>query len=263
MEYANLAVEQRGRILSVTIDRPDRMNAIDQATCDELLHVLERYRDDAELWVMIITGAGERAFCSGVDVDQVADKTAKATENKGYDSFKPWIDVMQSIHKPFVCAVNGFCVGGGWHFVADSDVIIASDNAQFLDTHVNIGLVNGVESAGMAWKMPRGIVSRMVIEGRKFRVNAEQAYQWGLVSEVVPLAELSERAWEIATNIAEECAPLAVASSKRAMLEALDLGPTAGIARAWEILHDIKESDDTREGTKAFAERRKPRFTGS
>jgi (E)-benzylidenesuccinyl-CoA hydratase len=262
MTFKDILVERRGRIVSVTLNRPERMNAIGVETSQELLQVLTQYRDDPEEWVMILTGAGEKAFCSGMYVTEAATKTQQKGRTEGYTIFKPWTDMMQSIRKPFICAVNGHCVGGGWHLVADSDIVIAAENAQFLDTHVNIGLINGVESAGLAWKMPLGIVMRMVIEGRHFRVSAQQAYQWGLVSEVLPQRALMERAWEIAAHIAEEAAPLAVQGSKKAILGALELGPSQGIAYAWTVLPDIQETEDTKEGFRSFLEKRKPVFQG-
>jgi enoyl-CoA hydratase/carnithine racemase len=211
---------------------------------------------------MIITGAGERAFCSGMYVTEAAEKTQQKGRTEGYTIFKPWTDMMQSIRKPFICAVNGSCVGGGWHLVADSDIVIAAEHAFFLDTHVNIGLINGVESAGLAWKMPLGVVMRMVIEGKHFRVTAQQAYQWGLVSDVLPPAKLMAKAWEIATHIAEETAPLAVQGSKKAIIGALDLGPTRGIPYTWTVLPDIQDTEDTKEGYRAFVEKRKAVFRG-
>jgi enoyl-CoA hydratase/carnithine racemase len=262
MAYKDILVEQRGRIVCVTLNRPERMNAISVETSAELLEVFTRYRDDPEQWVMIITAAGEKSFCSGMYVTEAANRTAEKGKTEGYTIFKPWTDMMQSIRKPFVCAVNGYCVGGGWHLVADSDIVICSDNTQFLDTHVNIGLINGVESAGLAWKMPVGIVMRMVIEGRHFRVNAQQAYQWGLVSEVVPQKDLMAKAWAIATHIAEEAAPLAVQGSKKAILGAIDRGPTEGIPWTWTVLTDIQDTEDTKEGFRAFVEKRKAKFVG-
>lgn len=260
--YKDIAVERRGRIVCVTLNRPERANAISVATSGELLQVLTEYRDDPEQWVMIITAAGEKSFCSGMYVTEAAEKTAAKGRTEGYTIFKPWTDMMQSIHKPFICAVNGACVGGGWHLVADSDIVIASDNAVFLDTHVNIGLINGVESAGFAFKMPLGIVMRMVVEGRYFRVNAQQALQWGLVSEVLPQDRLMAKAWEIAGHIADEAAPLAVQGSKKAILGALDRGPTEGIPYTWTVLTDIQDTEDTKEGFRSFVEKRKPKFVG-
>ena len=262
MAFKDIVVETRGRVVCVTLNRPDRANAISVETSAELLRVFQEYRDNPDQWVMIITAAGEKSFCSGMYVTEAAHKTQEKGKTEGYTIFKPWTDMMQSIRKPFICAVNGYCVGGGWHLVADSDIVIASENAQFLDTHVNIGLINGVESAGLAWKMPLGIVMRMVIEGRHFRVSAQQAYQWGLVSEVVPHKNLLAKAWEIATHIAEEAAPLAVQGSKKAIIGALDLGPTKGIPYTWTVLTDIQDTEDTKEGFRSFVEKRKPKFTG-
>src|SRR3990170_2475564 len=262
MAYKDILVEKRGRIVCVTLNRPERANAIGVETSGELLQVFREYRDNPDLWVMILAAAGDKSFSSGMYVTEAAQKTEEKGKTEGYTIFKPWTDMMQSIRKPFICAVNGYCIGGGWHLVADSDIVIASENAQFFDTHVNIGLINGVESAGLAFKMPLGIVMRMVVEGRHFRVTAQQAYQWGLVSEVVPQVELMDRAWEIATHIAEEAAPLAVQGSKKAIIGALDLGPTKGIPYTWTVLPDIQDTKDTKEGFRAFVEKRKPNFKG-
>jgi len=262
MAFKDILVETRGRIVCVTLNRPERMNSIGVETSNELLQVFQEYRDNPEQWVMILTGSGEKAFCSGMYVTEAANKTAEKGKTEGYTIFKPWTDMMQSIRKPFICAVNGYCIGGGWHLVADSDIVIASEDASFFDTHVNIGLINGVESAGLAFKMPLGIIMRMVVEGRHFRVSAQQAYQWGLVSEVVPPAKLLEKAWEIARHIAEEAAPLAVQGSKKAIMGALDRGPTEGIPFTWTVLTDIQDTEDTKEGFRSFVEKRKPRFVG-
>ena len=262
MIYKDLIVEKRGRAVCVTLNRPERMNSISVETSSELLHVLTAYRDDPEQWVMILGAAGEKAFCSGMYVTEAAQKTQEKGRTEGYTIFKPWTDMMQSIQKPFICAVNGYCIGGGWHLVADSDIVIASDNASFFDTHVNIGLINGVEAAGLAFKMPLGIVMRMVIEGRRFKVSAQQALQWGLVSEVVSPDKLMDKAWEIATHIAEEAAPLAVQGSKKAILGALDRGPADGIPFTWKVLTDIQDTEDIKEGFRSFVEKRKPVFKG-
>ncbi len=262
MSFKEFLVEKKGRIVCVTINHPERMNSIGSDGADELLQILTEYRDDPEQWVMIVTGAGPKAFCTGMHVKEGAGKTEAKGKADGYDAYKPWTDVMQSIHKPFICAVNGYCIGGGWHLVADCDIVIASENAQFFDTHVNLGLINGVESAGLARRMPYGIVMRMVMEGKHFRINAQQAYQWGLVSEVLPQERLMDKAWEIARHIVEDAAPLAVQGSKKAMLGASERGLSEGIAYTWTVLSDIKDSEDTVEGFRAFVEKRKPVFKG-
>ena len=262
MTYKDIQVEKKGRIICMTLNRPERMNSISVETGNEMLEVFTEYKENDELWAMIIAGAGEKAFCSGLYVSEAAKETAETGETGGYTIFKPWTDLMQSIEKPFICAVNGYCIGGGWHLVADSDIVIASDTASFFDTHVNIGLINGVESAGFAYKMPLGIVMRMVLEGKHFRINAEQALQWGLVSEVLPQEELMNKAWEIAGHIADDAAPLAVQGSKRAIMGAIDRGPSEGIPYTWTVLTDIQNTEDTKEGFRSFVEKRKPKFVG-
>lgn len=262
MGAGNLIVEKRGRIVCVTINRPERLNAFDAVTTAEFVKLFEAYRDDPEQWCMIITGAGDKAFSTGMDVQDRAKKSAVEKGPAHVTGWKPAADVMQSIHKPFISAVNGYCVGGGWHLVADSDIVIASENAAFFDTHVNIGFISGVESAGLAWKLPLTVVMRMVMEGKRFRVTAQQAYMWGLVSEVVPPQQLMPRAWEIAQHIVEETAPLAVQGSKKAILGALDRGIHGGIAYAWTVLPEVANTEDLREGPRAFVEKRKPRFQG-
>ena len=262
MKFRDIVIEKRDRIVSVTINRPEAMNAYTTPTTLELVQAFTEYRDNPEEWAMIITGAGDKAFCAGADMREMDVSTVEERRTSRYDNMGPPSQLMQSIRKPFISAVNGYCVGGGWHLVADADIVIASENAVFLDTHVNVGRINGVESTGLAHKMPLGIVLRMVIEGRYFRVNAQQAYQWGLVSEVVPQSELMPRAWEIARHIVEESAPLAVQGSKKAILGAMDRGLSDGILYAWSVLPDIRNTEDSLEGPRAFVEKRKPHFVG-
>lgn len=262
MSTQNLIVEKKGRVVCVTINRPERMNAFDPVTTNELVDVFREYRDNPEEWCMIITGAGEKAFSTGMDVVNRNETSKRESGPAHVTGFKPAADVMQSTLKPIIAAVNGFCVGGGWHLVADSDIVIASENATFLDTHVNIGFISGVETAGLAMRMPVGIVMRMAIEGRHFRITAQQAYQWGLVSEVLPLSKLMPRAWEIARHIVEESAPLAVQGTKKAVYGALARGWKEGIAYAWTVLPEVANTEDLREGPRAFVEKRKPNFKG-
>ena len=264
MDYSYLVVEKKGHIISVTMNRPERLNAFDRQGVDEFIHIMTEYRDDPDLWCMIITGVGERAFCVGLDVKAMsaAQKSEKGRPVHEYTFWKPVADIMQAINKPFIAAVNGWCVGGGWHLVADSDIVIASENALFRDTHVNVGLINGPEATGLAWKMPVGVVMRMCIEGRHWQATAQQAYQWGLVTEVLPFPKLVPRAWEIATHIVEESAPLAVQGTKKAILGGLSRGLHEGIAYTWTVLPEVHATQDLQEGPRAFVEKRKPRFQG-
>ena len=262
MEYRDINVAIDDGVMTLVLNRPERMNSISKATGDEILDALTEYRENPDLRALVITGAGEKAFCSGMYVTEAAEASAASGRTEGYTIFRPWTDMMQSLEKPIICAVNGACVGGGWHLVADSDIVICSDTARFLDTHVNIGLINGVEAAGFAWKMPVGVVMRMVIEGRDFVVSAQDAFRWGLVTEVTTQAELLARATTIARNIADKASPLAVHGSKRAIYGALRRGFLEGVPFAWDTLDDIQDTEDVAEGFRAFVEKRTPKFTG-
>ncbi|MEK7778411.1 MAG: enoyl-CoA hydratase/isomerase family protein, partial [Chloroflexota bacterium] len=157
MDFRNIIVEKRERIVCVTLNRPNVMNAFNAGMIEEMIHVFTEYRDNPDQWVMIITGAGERAFTTGIDVKEWGGQAKLAVDQMRpvvVDQMRPVVDLLQSIHKPFISAVNGYCLGGGWHLVCDSDIVIGSDNAIFMDTHVNIGMINGVESVGLAYKMP-------------------------------------------------------------------------------------------------------------
>jgi enoyl-CoA hydratase/carnithine racemase len=162
--------------------------------------------------------------------------------------------------KPVITAVNGMVVGGGLHFIADSDLILAAEHATFFDTHVKVGLVAGLEPVGLARRIPLEAVLRMALLGGSERMSAQQALALGLVGEVLPKEQLLPRARELAAKIAEH-SPAALARSKRAIWESLDGGLHDGLAHAWRIIHAHDAHPDLAEGTQAFVEKRKPRWT--
>jgi enoyl-CoA hydratase/carnithine racemase len=163
--------------------------------------------------------------------------------------------------KPVITAVNGMVVGGGLHFVADSDLILAAEHATFFDTHVKVGLVAGLEPVGLARRIPLEAVLRMALLGGSERLSAEQAREIGLVGEVLPAERLLPRARELAGKIAQH-SPAALARSKQAVWESLDRGLQEGLARAWEIIGEHTEHPDMNEGARAFVEKRRPRWAG-
>jgi enoyl-CoA hydratase/carnithine racemase len=151
-------------------------------------------------------------------------------------------------------------VGGGLHFVADSDLILAAEHATFFDTHVKVGLIAGLEPVGLARRIPLEAVLRMALLGGSERLDARRAYELGLVGEVLPAAELLPRARALAAMIAEH-SPTALARSKQAIWESLDVGLHEGLRRTWKSIQDHTGHPDLDEGTKAFVERRKPRWS--
>lgn len=174
----------------------------------------------------------------------------------------PIARLMAQVHKPIIAAVNGICCGGGLHLVCDTDIIIGSDNAQFFDPHVNVGLVTGWEPIGLSRRIPLNYVLRMALQGKAYRIGAEEALRIGLLTEVVPPENLLERAEEIAADVLGN-APLAVRYSKKAIMEGLNLGLHDALERSAYILKEVWDTNDVKEGARAFEEHRSPYWTGT
>jgi len=229
--FETLRVGRDGGVLLVVMDRPEVHNAYDRRMVGELRTVWRALRDDDALRVAVLTGAGDRAFSTGLDVD---DALAGAVRSPSLDEDGRVALTARDlrVYKPVVVAVNGYCCAGGWHFVNDGDVILCSENATFFDTHIDVGLANPVEAVGLLSRLPLTEVLRMVVSGRAYRLGAERARELGLVTEVVPAGRLVERAMEIARLIARHPPDLLAASletiwtavdDQRARAEALGL----------------------------------------
>jgi len=257
--WETLVVEIDGPVATVILNRPDRLNALSPTMQRELRAVWAALDADPSLRVAVVTGCGERAFCSGADVATVADLSRHRTSD--YDRENHFTPQQARVRKPTICAVNGVCAGAGLHFVADCDFSIASDTATFLDPHVNVGQVSALEPIGLARRIPLGAVMRMVLLGRGERIDATRAYELGLVTEVVPAAHLRERALELARKIAEG-SPAAIATSREAIYESLELPLHEALRRGFVLLRaHADHHPDAQEGPKAFFEKRPPRWT--
>jgi enoyl-CoA hydratase/carnithine racemase len=257
--WETLRVEVDGPVVTLTLNRPDRLNAISPVMLEELRTFWPMYDADRDLRVAIITGAGERAFCSGADVSTVADKSRNRTSDFLRENrFTP---LQAGISKPTICAVNGVCAGGGLHFVADSDFTICSDTATFLDPHVSVGQVSAIETTVLSRRIPHGSVMRMMLLGRHERLTAEQAHAIGMVTEVIPGEKLLDRATELAGFIASG-SPAAIAASRKAIWDAMNKPLEDALNYAWVLLRAHGDHHpDAQEGPRAFAERREPRWS--
>jgi enoyl-CoA hydratase/carnithine racemase len=264
VSYETIRYEKSERVATLTLHRPERHNAFNVAMARELRRAWEDAKQDPEVVAVIVTGAGERAFCTGMDVADVADGSAREEaarmEREEGRPFYHFLTALQNrCWKPVITAVNGMVCGGGLHFVADSDLILAAEHATFFDTHVKVGLVAGLEPVGLARRMPLEAVLRMAFLGGSERLDARRALELGLVGEVLPAAELLPRARELARKIAEH-SPTALALSKRAIWESLDAGLRPGLERAWELIREHTSHPDLQEGSRAFVEKRRPRW---
>jgi len=240
----------------VTLNRPEAGNACNAALASELIGLWKRLASDDDVNVVVLTGAGGRHFCTGADV--------KGAAESGDAGFESWPDIPEDFYKPVLCAVNGVVAGGGWHFLWQSDFAIASPNATFLEPHVSIGWVPLREMWGLALRAPQGPIRRMAYMGVNERMDAERAYQLGIVTELVDPERLVDRALEIGETIARQ-APLAVRLQKEAFQRAFDFRFTQ--PDLYDELHRKRikvdwESEDGKEGPRAFAEKRAPAWKG-
>jgi enoyl-CoA hydratase/carnithine racemase len=263
MAFDTILYEKAEGVVTLTLNRPERHNAFNLAMARELQRAWAEFREDPSAVVAIVTGAGEQAFCTGFDV---ADMASGSTEGQAQVSYEDSpILKLTAIHnrcwKPVITAVNGMAVGGGLHFVADSDLVLCSERATFFDTHVKVGLVAGLEPVGLTRRIPLEAVLRMALLGGSERMDAATALRIGLVGEVLAPAALMPRARELAAKIAQH-SPAALARSKQAVWESLDRGLHDGLRHAWRIIGEHAAHPDPAEGAAAFVEKRKPRWAG-
>jgi len=261
--FQDLLCARDGHVLTLTLNRPERMNALNHNLLKvELPAAFRDAAADPEVRVVIVTGAGDRAFCSGADLKDAAETgTIGGGPAQGpYYRGTPTDFLHVGFHKPVIVAVNGMCLGAGLHFVSDGDLVICSDRATFFDTHVRVGQVIALESIGLMRRVPFGEVMRMVLLSGGERLDAATAHRIGLVSEVVPHEKLMQRALEHARTIAEY-SPATIAASKRAMWEALDRGLFDALENGWRYIYQHWSHPDSLEGPRAFSEKRKPSWT--
>jgi enoyl-CoA hydratase/carnithine racemase len=254
-DKGRLQIERHEHILEVILNRPERRNALDDTLIAELRDL---WSDDVALSgvrCVVLTGA-DPGFCSGADMSLLSRDRSDAPVNV-HDELRflpgPQIDC------PVVVAVNGVCAGGGLHFVADADIVVASDNATFLDPHVSVGQVSALEPLGLWLRASPAIITRMALIGSPERLTAQAALAAGLVSEVVPAAGLPGRAMELARLISKN-SPAAVAATRHAIRAFEESLVGDAIQDGWDTIRAHWNHPDAHEGPQAFIEKREPRW---
>ena len=251
--YRHCIVQDEGRLRIVTLNRPEVMNALHSEAHQELAQVWDEFAASPDLWVAIVTGAGERAFSAGNDLKMQAAGKRGPTPPSGFAGLTKRYD----LDKPVIAAVNGIAMGGGFEIALACDLIIAAENALFALPEPRVGLIAG---AGGVHRLPRMIGQKqalgMILTGR--RVPAAEGKALGFVNEVVPEGQALEAAKRWAALILE-CSPLAVRASKQAVYAGMDQ-PTLeqAIGTIYPAQQRNIDSEDYVEGPKAFAEKRKP-----
>jgi len=246
-------------IALLTMNRPHEGNSLNPELLLALEEAWERVERDDTIRVAILTGAGERHFCTGAYVGMLkfGQGTLQNRRNAEVNRFTPR---MCHVTKPVICAVNGLVNAGGLHFVADCDIVIASARAQFMDSHVSVGLVSGLESIAIAHRAGIGAALLMGLTGTSYRLPAERAYQLGMVDllEDGP-AETLERAKELARGIAKN-SPNGMALTKRSIWASTEMPDPVATDFAWELVKSQWIHPDFTEGPIAFFEKRAPKW---
>jgi enoyl-CoA hydratase/carnithine racemase len=264
MAYESIRYEVEDRIATITLDRPDQLNALSPAMIRELRHAYGDAEADEDVWILLVTGNG-RAFCAGADVAEIPDDGRVIYDEPYLSTYPQWeapqegTPPFRSMTKPVVAAINGLCCGAGLDWVTTGDIVIASDRAEFFDPHVSIGLVAGREMVRLARSLPLNVAMRMALTGRHERMNAQRALELGLVSEVVAHESLLGRARDVAATVNKN-APLAVRGTRLAMRRGLDLPMYEAEVMAEAFRERVVRTDDAREGPRAFREKREPNW---
>lgn len=252
-----LTLERHGHVLVVTIDRQERMNALSQAVHDGLYDTWMSLRDDRSVRSIVITGAGDRAFCTGMDLKDFVERGGPRPVKDDVHEELRLTPLHCDIWLPTIVAVNGVCTGAGLHFVADADVVVASTSATFLDTHVSVGQVTAIEPITLLPRIGLGNAVRLAVLGKHGRIAAAEALRIGLVDELTEPDELLARAIERAEQAATG-SPAAIEASKRAIRGALERPMRDAMQHGWELLLAHRQHPDSKEGPQAFAMKREP-----
>ena len=257
--YDTLIVERRGPVGWLINNRPDRLNAMNAHMRDEFALAWRELDADPDVRVIVHTGEG-RAFQTGVDVAEIASDGVGMERYRQavIDNDQHFTAWQQQVWKPVITAVNGICAGGGFHWVAEADIVIAASDAEFFDPHVSVGQVVAMEAIGLARRIPFEAVMRMAFLGRYERLSAERAYQLGMISQIVdPPERLRDEAQALAETIARN-SPAAMRATKRALWAALETGPDRRLQgrRRRARLHVGPPRPGG--GPRAFAEKREP-----
>ncbi len=257
MKYSTVLYEVKDGIAHITLNRPKQLNAVNSLMSQELPKIWTDFNEDNSAIVAILSGSGNKSFSTGADLHDLPDMNddpGKAT----LESIK-WTSLQNNIWKPVICAVNGMACGGGLHFIADSDIVIASEHATFFDTHVKVGLVAGLEPVGLSRKIPLESVLRMSLVGGGERMTASRALDIGLISEIVPRDSLINKAIEIA-NMIKVHSPSALAKTKKAIWNSKESNLSDALDFAWDQISEQNQHPDFEEGSKAFIEKRLPKW---
>jgi enoyl-CoA hydratase len=259
MTFDNLLIERDDAIAIVTLNRPKVLNALNTQTLTELSTAMAAFKDDAGVRAIVLTGAGEKSFVAGADINELAALSpvaGKEHARRGQQIF----DAIEQLGKPVIAAINGFALGGGCELAMACTLRLAADSAKFGQPEINLGLIPGYAgSQRLPRLVGRGVALEILLTGDM--IGAARAYEIGLVNRVVPAAELMTEAKKLAHALAAK-APIAVRYILDAVHQGLDVPLSQGQYLETSLFGTIASSEDMREGTKAFLDKRKASWQG-
>jgi enoyl-CoA hydratase/carnithine racemase len=258
-DCSQLLFEVADGVAMLTLNRPEQGNALTVEMLTALEQAWMRVEAEPYIVVAIITGAGERHFCTGAAVGELAVGVG-GLQHQPHRVANRFAPRMSQVSKPVICVVNGLVNAAGLNFVAESDIVVCSANAEFMDTHVSIGLVSGIEQVGIARRAGVGAALLMALAGRAYRMSAKRAHELGIVDLLEPsVADAMVRAHALAKGICAN-SPQALALTKRAIWASTEMTDPMAATYAWELVKSHWSHPDFGEGPRAFVEKRQPRW---
>ena len=255
-EYTTIIVETHDKVGLVRFNRPDAYNALNTTLISELLDALKKFDADEDIGAMVITGS-DKVFAAGADISEMADASKEDMKNSDRIGL---FDDLRKIEKPLIGAVSGWCLGGGAELAMSLDMLIASERARFGQPEINLGVIPGAGGTQRLTKaVGKAIAMEMVLNNR--HLTADEALHYGLVNKVYPVETYLEKALELAAEIAKR-APVAIKTAKDAVNKSFETSLTDGLAYERRVFYDLFETQDQKEGMKAFLEKRDPEWKG-
>ena len=256
--YETITVEKRGAVAVLTINRPDKLNALNMQVHTEGVAALDELKRDDEVRVLVITGSGEKSFIAGADISEFTKQTP-VTQRDLFNE-KTLFNSIDTFPKPVIAMVNGFCLGGGNELALACDLRICSENAKFSQPEINLGIIpGGGGTQRLTNLIGEGRAMEMILTGDM--IDAQTALNFGLVNHVYPAAELEAKTMDLANKIAEK-APIALQLIKEAVKFASRSSLDEGLRREVDLFAICFSTEDKQEGVSAFLEKRKPVFKG-
>ena len=259
MAFEAILLERRGPVAILRFNRPDKLNAMSSKMKDEILAALHELELDDAIRVAVLTGAGDKAFVAGADINEFKDRTSIEQWDLYQEPFL--YDAVDRFTKPIIAMINGYCLGGGCELALACDIRIASERAQLGQPEINIGIIPG---GGGTQRLPRmvalGKAMELILTGD--RISATEAHRIGLVDEVVAHDQLESKTMEIANRIADK-SPIAVRLAKQAVKASTRMGLDTGLRYEASLFALVFATHDKEEGVRAFLEKRPPKWTGT